>query len=315
MQNTQEEIAVRKRNAFTLIELLVVVAIIAMLVGMLMPVMSRARESARRSMCASNLRQVGQTCIQYAQSNREKFPHVQRPTAMIVGTNITPETARYRNLVDESAEDPFSPPAGQTFLKPMSANLWLLCRMAYNPIDPKLFLCPSVTTKAGREDPFDDGGRRDPTFFSDFYTDPQVGPMITYSFHNPWDPGNRWSDVAKPGFVIGGDENNGDSPEGADKTLANSTNHDGEGQNVLRVDASATFEKDRHVGLNKDNIYTSYWVDKGSTGTAPSGTPTASQGSPETYHGVLAARPSDGYFDTVLLPVQHDIMETWNATP
>jgi len=47
-----------KRRAFTLIELLVVIAIIAILAAILFPVFARARESARRASCASNLKQI-----------------------------------------------------------------------------------------------------------------------------------------------------------------------------------------------------------------------------------------------------------------
>jgi prepilin-type N-terminal cleavage/methylation domain-containing protein/prepilin-type processing-associated H-X9-DG protein len=58
-----------RRRAFTLIELLVVVSIIALLIAMLLPSMSRARKQARATACASNLRSLGLAVHAYANAN------------------------------------------------------------------------------------------------------------------------------------------------------------------------------------------------------------------------------------------------------
>ena len=62
------------RRAFTLIELLVVIAIISILASMIFPSFARAREMARRSSCASNMKQLGLGFIQYIQDYDERYP-------------------------------------------------------------------------------------------------------------------------------------------------------------------------------------------------------------------------------------------------
>src|SRR5437764_11944674 len=79
---------VRKRG-FTLVELLVVIAIIGVLVALLLPAVSAAREAARRTQCANNLKNLGLAMMNYHDSNK-KYPL----GAVCIGTT-RPETTSY----------------------------------------------------------------------------------------------------------------------------------------------------------------------------------------------------------------------------
>jgi prepilin-type N-terminal cleavage/methylation domain-containing protein len=76
------------RSAFTLVELLVVIGIIGVLVAILLPALSRVRETANAAVCKSNLRQMGLAMQMYADNNRNWYP---RALPLVFSGNSLPD--------------------------------------------------------------------------------------------------------------------------------------------------------------------------------------------------------------------------------
>src|SRR4051812_16492327 len=107
------------RAAFTLVELLVVIGIIALLIGILMPALAKARRSAATVQCASNMRQIASAMLMYINANKGHFPPAEidpMPNAYANGWWWPNELVRLNYIKAPSIYDaPNSPTSNKRF--------------------------------------------------------------------------------------------------------------------------------------------------------------------------------------------------------
>jgi prepilin-type processing-associated H-X9-DG protein len=130
------------RRAFTLVEILSVLGVISLLVAMLFPALSSAREHANRTRCLSNLRQLGLAFAMYLNENNGRFP---RPAQHLV----------------ERPEDWIYYQPGR------DAELGVVARYASRPFDQRLYRCPSDDVAS---------------HLSSASTNPLGGPALRYDY-------------------------------------------------------------------------------------------------------------------------------------
>jgi prepilin-type N-terminal cleavage/methylation domain-containing protein/prepilin-type processing-associated H-X9-DG protein len=134
---------VSRKKGFTLIELLVVIAIIAILAAILFPVFGRARENARRSSCASNLKQVALSWIQYSQDYDERVV----PYRLEGGSSIAFHWPECLTPYMKNREILLCPSNRSGVRQSYTSNYYLMSSFANNP---EGFGGPSSPTPGGR---------------------------------------------------------------------------------------------------------------------------------------------------------------------
>jgi len=230
-------------SAFTLIELLVVIAIIAILAGLLLPALARAREEGRKSVCKENCSQVGKATFAYTQNNDERFMFSWGPANWV----------RF---------DPASVATTETYTNSNDAmtSIGLLYPEYLNTA--KAFRCPSTENEPSLPEnrPMIDGSGS-----------PSIGVGTTYL-------GTAGSNATGPYWFSNRNQTLSDSSYGYDCRIYPSAvsnhaiyadmdgtyqndkdtatqNHEG-GQNVLFVDGAVTFKGNNYVSNEPtDNIF------------------------------------------------------------
>lgn len=254
-----------KRKGFTLIELMVVILVIGLLIAILGPALGEAMESGRRVACLNNLKAFGTALNIYKSNNNQVMPMLGRGQDA-AGNTTTADTIDTQNA------------------------LWLL--VCAGQASPEAMICPSDKNKNPTTVlayvKFSDTVGRDPTVafpmvdgngmylvggdrrcWSYSYQIPNghkgspaadnqnAAKFAIMSDRAPWSSGAAGTGVlklltdedtvAKAVATLTGT---------ADKTVYNSPNHGGAGQNVLFQDGHATWNGTPWCGIDSDNIFT-----------------------------------------------------------
>lgn len=161
------------RRGFTLIELLVVISIIALLIGILLPVLSSAREAARISQCASNLRQQGVATFNFSAEHKDWLTNFRLMPNM---DPSDPGTSWWSlgqpwglaQFLHEKRGGATSDTDPRTRDRANMAMIWFLGYFNNDPGDA--LFCPSQTYPRLSRDTYMGEGRPFPTFNPDYGT-------------------------------------------------------------------------------------------------------------------------------------------------
>lgn len=240
----------KRSKGFTLIELLVVVAIIALLVSILLPSLGRARELAKRAICAANLNGVGKAIPLYMADSRDSYPYLYS-NARYPAPNASGDAGTLR----QSNIEPFAGAGGNwdstmPWGTGQQQSLALLAARGY--LGEKQFLCPSTT------DSLTERSGNNKYGFS-------IRTNVSYGVQSFFDSSNPVKKTLYEGLLP-------DVAIMADKVLRatngtvvtsgnvngmppNSGNHKQEGQNVLYAGSNVGWQDDPRCGFSANKIY------------------------------------------------------------
>jgi len=246
------------RKGFTLVELLVVIGIIALLISILLPSLNRARETANRVKCGSNLRQVGQAILLYSNENKGNYPRTK------YNASVNQHNYNLDGQTGNTVADPFKDTGWKDYENDPIMAMFLLIRT--QDITSEVFVCPSSNDEKDSYGTAAGANAQNKHSFS-------ARKNFSYSISSPYpnqgavNSGYRWNSTLGAEFAVAADINPGDdngykvsaatdTSSAKDMQKANSPNHQGAGENVLYGDGHVEFQQNPFCGTKRDCIYT-----------------------------------------------------------